>query len=344
MNRKIAVVLFNLGGPDSLKAVRPFLFNLFNDQAIIGLPQPFRWLAATLISTLRRRTAQEIYAHMGGSSPLLGETEAQRRDLDAALTARFPDDEILVTIAMRYWRPFIAEAAGTVQRFNPDDVVLLPLYPQYSTTTTGSSFRAWREAYHGPGRVHAVCCYPEQGGLVAAHARKIEQALTAWGGSEPLRLIFSAHGLPEKIVAAGDPYPHQVQRTAAALARELGAQDWRVCYQSRVGPMAWIGPSTIETLQEAGRDKIGVVVVPIAFVSEHSETLVELDLDYRDLAIRAGVPVYLRAAAIGVEDRYIDALATMTAEALGDSGVFAGAISCREQFSKCPFQQMRSAA
>ena len=303
-----------------------------------------RWLVATLISTLREQTAKAIYAHMGGASPLLAETEAQRAALAAALKAKCPDDEVLVTIAMRYWRPFSAAAAAVVKQFAPDEIVLLPLYPQYSTTTTGSSLKSWRDAYHGPGRVHAVCCYPEQDGFILAHAQKIKQAMQTWGGSEPIRVVFSAHGLPEKIVDAGDPYPDQINRTAAAVAKQMGAEDWRVCYQSRVGPMKWIGPSTIETLEEAGRDKMGVIVVPIAFVSEHSETLVELDLDYRELAMRAGVPIYLRAAAIGVQDSYVKALVGMTVDALSKTGVNPGAISCRRQFSQCPFQQKAKAA
>jgi ferrochelatase len=177
--------------------------------------------------------------------------------------------------------------------------------------------------------------------LVKAQMTAVSEQLLKAQGS-PLRVIFSAHGLPEKIIAAGDPYQDQIERSAAVIAAGLGLEDWRVSYQSRVGPMAWIGPSTIETLQEAGRDGVGVVVVPIAFVSEHSETLVELDLEYRDLARSAGVPLYLRAPAIGVDPDYIGALAAMVGEAL-KRNLCPGAGACKKPFRQCPFQATQHA-
>ena len=344
MTEKIAVVLFNLGGPDSLRAVRPFLFNLFNDKAIIGLPQPFRWALATSISWIRDRTAQAIYAKMGGASPLVKETEAQRLALQATLSEKLPDAEIMVVTAMRYWRPFTDEAAKAVAAFGPDRIVLLPLYPQYSTTTTGSSLDAWREVYRGVGQTYAVCCYPEAEGLVEAHAAKIRETLLSAEQPDPIRVIFSAHGLPQKIVDAGDPYQQQVERTAGSVAQRLGVQDWKVSYQSRVGPMKWLGPSTIEALEEAGRDGVGVLVVPIAFVSEHSETLVELDIDYRELAERAGVPVYLRAPALGIEPHFIAALADMVTSALAGGPIAPQSTPCQGRFSRCPMQCERAAA
>ena len=344
MTEKIAVVLFNLGGPDSLKAVRPFLFNLFNDKAIISLPQPLRWALAGLISSIRDKTAQAIYAKMGGASPLMKETEAQRLALHAALAEQVPHAEFMVVTAMRYWRPLIEEAAKAVEAFGPDRIVLLPLYPQYSTTTTGSSLAAWRQVYRGEGKIHAICCYPEAGGLLDAHAAKIRETLTSAIQAESLRIIFSAHGLPQKIVDAGDPYQEQVERTARGVAERLGARDWKVSYQSRVGPLKWLGPSTIETLEEAGRDGVGVLVVPIAFVSEHSETLVELDMDYRELAERAGVPAYHRAPALGVEPSFIAALAEMTLSALTGESISPQSVPCRGRFAQCPMQCERAAA
>jgi ferrochelatase len=285
MSRRIAVVLFNLGGPDQMDAVEPFLFNLFNDRAIINLPQPIRWLIARLISSRRKKTAQEIYAHMGGRSPLLEETQIQQGALDQILAHKAPGDTFKSFIAMRYWKPFTVDAVRAVEAFQPDEIVLLPLYPQYSTTTTGSSIAEWRKHYRGSGETHAVCCYPDDQGLMAGHAHQITQSLGEHQLSN-LRLVFSAHGLPQSIIAAGDPYQRQIERSAEILARQVGAPDWTVCYQSRVGPMKWIGPSTIETIEAAGREGKGVLVVPIAFVSEHSETLVELDRDYRELAAR----------------------------------------------------------
>ena len=309
--RKIAVVLFNLGGPDRPEAVRPFLYNLFNDPAIIGLPAPLRQGVAWLISTLRNKSAQANYAVMGGASPLLKETTAQAKALQATLRARLGADEVRVFIAMRYWNPMTGETARAVEAFAPDEVVLLPLYPQFSTTTTGSSMGAWAKTYRGPGQVHTVCCSFEEPGLIEAHARSILATHAALGQPGPLRLLFSAHGLPQKVIDGGDPYQWQIEKTCEAVLARLGpdwAEDWdyRVCYQSRVGPMAWIGPSTPDTIRAAATDGRGVLITPIAFVSEHVETLVELDHEYAALAREVGVPFYLRAPAIGVDLAYIE--------------------------------------
>ncbi|MET0336138.1 MAG: ferrochelatase, partial [Caulobacter sp.] len=240
MSRKVAIVLMNLGGPDGPKAVRPFLFNLFRDPAIIGLPAVARYPLAALISTTRRKEATANYALMGGGSPLLPETQAQADALEAALKSRGVEAKCF--IAMRYWRPFTEKTARDVAAWSPDEVVLLPLYPQFSTTTTDSSLKVWRKAYRGPGVVRTVCCYPTLDGLVEAHARKIQAAYEAAGRPAKVRLLFSAHGLPQKVIDAGDPYEQQIQATAAAVAARLGAGwDWRVCYQSRVGPLKWLG-------------------------------------------------------------------------------------------------------
>ena len=219
--RRIAVVLFNLGGPDSLKAVRPFLFNLFADPAIVGLPAIARLPLAALISTARDKTAQANYAQMGGASPLLAETREQAEALAPILAARSPGDVVEIFVAMRYWKPFTADAAAAVAAFAPDEIVLLPLYPQYSTTTSGSSLGEWAKVYRGAGRSRAVCCYPTLGGVVEAHVARIEAAWAAAGSPPDLRLLFSAHGLPEKVVDGGDPYAAQVDAMAAAIAARL---------------------------------------------------------------------------------------------------------------------------
>jgi ferrochelatase len=335
-------VLFNLGGPDSLQAVKPFLFNLFNDGAIINLPQPLRWLIARLISSTRDKTAQTNYALMGGASPLLSETMRQAEGLRSALANRLSGTEVLVTIAMRYWSPFTADAARAVEAFAPDEVVLLPLYPQFSTTTTGSSLNAWTRTYKAGGLRHQVCCYPEEEGLVEAHARRILATYTAVGRPAPMRLLFSAHGLPQKVVDDGDPYQDQIERTATAVLKRLGPDwaavgwDWRVCYQSRVGPMQWLAPSTVDAIAEAGRDGRGVLISPIAFVSEHVETLVELDHDYAALARAHNLPFYLRAPAIGDDLAFIEGLAETVLGALAKSGAAPSGAPCPQGFSKCP--------
>lgn len=340
--RKIAVVLFNLGGPDSPEAVRPFLYNLFKDPAIIGLPTPLRQAIAWLISTLRDRSARANYAIMGGASPLLKETKAQAEALQATLQARLGGDEVRVFIGMRYWNPLTEDTARAVEAFAPHDVVLLPLYPQFSTTTTGSSMKAWAKAYKGPGEVHAVCCSFEEPGLVEAHARAILATHAALGRPGPVRLLFSAHGLPQKVIDAGDPYQWQIEKTCEAVLARLGpdwASDWdyRICYQSRVGPVKWIGPATPDAIDEAVKDGRGVLITPIAFVSEHVETLVELDHEYAELAQQLSAPFYLRAPAIGVDLAYIEGLAETALNALEREGVRAQGRCC-DVFAQCPFR------
>src|SRR5581483_3250363 len=172
--RRIAVVLFNLGGPDGPQAVQPFLFNLFNDPAIIALPSWARGLLAWLIAARRTKSAQANYARLGGASPLLAETEAQASALAGAMRRLRPDATVQCFVAMRYWTPMTEQTAAQVTAFAPDEVILLPLYPQYSATTTGSSLAAWRKAYRGPGRVRTLCCYPTLEGLIEAHADRIQ--------------------------------------------------------------------------------------------------------------------------------------------------------------------------
>jgi len=314
---RVAVVLMNLGGPDSLQAVQPFLVNLFSDPAIISLPVFLRLPLARFVAWRRAHVARDIYASLGGRSPLLANTEAQARALEAALE---PGHRCFV--AMRYWHPLSAETAREVAEWAPDEIVCLPLYPQFSTTTTASSFAAWRiaAARHGLIRpTYVIRCYPCEQGLVEAIAGLVGPALEAASSTgKPPRLLLTAHGLPKRIVRRGDPYPDQVERTAAGVVAALARPglDWRVCYQSRVGPLEWIGPATDEEIRRAGKDGVALVVAPISFVSEHSETLVELDLDYRRLAEIAGVPSYHRVATVGVEPNFIGALATLVNRAL----------------------------
>lgn len=341
--RRLAVVLFNLGGPDRPSAIRPFLFNLFRDPAIIGLPGPARLALAALISTLRAKSATANYARIGGASPLRAETDAQAERLQDRLRQRMPRTETRVFVAMRYWKPMTAETAAQVQAFAPDEVVLLPLYPQFSTTTTASSIKAWLAAYKGPGRTRTVCCYPNLDDLVKAHAERVLQAWRAAGSPWPIRLLFSAHGLPQTVVAKGDPYQAQVEATAVAVVERLRAElgrdpDWRVCYQSRVGPMKWLGPYTVQAIEEAGSEGLGVLVAPIAFVSEHIETLGELDHDYARLAEQVGCPSYLRAPALGIEQSFIDGLAGMVQKALAGPCATspAGPWRCSDAWRGCP--------
>jgi len=317
MTQRLAVVLLNLGGPDSLGAVRPFLFNLFNDKAIFRLPQPFRSFLAAFVARRRTPVAKEIYRHLGGGSPLLPNTEAQARALHSALGG---GPQVKLFIAMRYWHPFTAQTVADVQAWKPDQILLLPLYPQFSTTTTASSLEVWRKTARAMGLkapTRAVCCYPTEPGFITALAERIAPAIRQAEQYGKPRLLLSAHGLPEKVVKGGDPYQAQCEQTAKALAEALGRPDIEqvVCYQSRVGPLKWIGPSTDSEIRRAGQDKAPLVVAPIAFVSEHSETLVELDIEYRKLAEESGVPCYVRVGTVDVEPAFIAGLARLVRQA-----------------------------
>ncbi|HWF01640.1 MAG TPA: ferrochelatase [Caulobacteraceae bacterium] len=335
MAGKLAVVLFNLGGPDGPADVRPFLRNLFADPAIIRLPAPLRLALAQWISRTREKLARANYAIMGGGSPLLGQTQAQATALQRELSRVSPGVETRVFIAMRYWRPFSEATAREVAAFAPDRIVLAPLYPQFSTTTTGSSLAAWRKAYTARTPTHTLCCWYANAGLVEAHVQAIRGAWEA-AGRPRVRLLFSAHGLPQRVIDAGDPYQWQVEATCAAVAARLGeGWDWRICYQSRVGPMKWLGPSTPDAIASAAAEGLGVLIAPIAFVSEHVETLVELDHEYAALARGLGVQVYLRAAAPGVAPSFIEGLAAAVTEALERSGAAPDGAGCPDGFAHC---------
>jgi len=350
--RRIAVVLFNLGGPDDQASVKPFLFNLFNDPAIIGLPGIFRTPLAKLISSRRETSAQANYALMGGGSPLLPETSRQDEALQAVLGARLGGDEVKVFIAMRYWHPLIEETVAAVKAFMPDEILLVPLYPQFSTTTTGSFLTAWHKSAADAGlsvSAKAVCCYPLAGEFIRAHAERLREAIRDAGGADGQRILFSAHGLPKRIVERGDPYQWQVERTAEAIvaALDIPGLDWRICYQSRVGPLEWIGPATDGEIIAAGADGRSLIVVPIAFVSEHSETLVELDIEYRHLAERSGVRRYCRVATPGAHEAYISSLVQLVGDLVNRKGALQSqdlTRLCPAQFKSCPNLQWKSVA
>ncbi|MBJ26553.1 MAG: ferrochelatase [Alphaproteobacteria bacterium] len=318
---KTAVVLFNLGGPDSLNAVRPFLYNLFSDKAIIGAPTPIRQLIAHIISQRRSNTAKEIYEHLGGKSPILEQTELQSLALKKRLESESPEDEIEIFISMRYWKPFVEETIINVEKFNPQQIVLLPLYPQFSTTTTGSAFNSWWKSTKGSILEHiptvTICSYPSNKGLISAQTDLIREAIQTNRLSD-YRLLLSAHGLPKKIIQQGDPYQKQVEKTASAIVEGLGIEklDWCICYQSRVGPLEWIGPATEDEIKKAGKDKKNVMIVPIAFISEHSETLVELDIEYLKLAKDCGVEEYHRVPTVGTHEDFISGLANLVGGAV----------------------------
>nr|WP_294560151.1 ferrochelatase [uncultured Rhodopila sp.] len=343
--RRVAIVLFNLGGPDSPEAIRPFLMNLFQDPAILRVPFFIRPFLARIIAKARVPGATANYALLGGRSPLLGLT----RDQAAALEAALPELDAKCFIAMRYWHPFSLETALAVKAWDPDEIVLLPLYPHFSTTTTGSSVAAWREASLKARllvKSTMLCCYPTDAGYIKATTALVKaayaKARAELDPSVPLRVLFSAHGLPEIIIKNGDPYQWQVEQTVSAVVAAWGGEvDWSVCYQSRATPQKWIDPSTESEIERAAKDKTAVLVVPIAFVSEHTETLVELDVEYRDLAVELGVPGYFRVPTQNSDVGFIASLGDLVRRTLeGGSGLCSqsGGRICADPYGDCPFR------
>lgn len=349
--RKTAIVLFNLGAPDNPAAVKPFLFNLFKDAAIIEAPGFIRLPLAWFISSKRAPIAAENYAMLGGASPLLPNTERQAEALQEALEKSAPEmGEVGVFICMRYWHPMSKEVAKRVKAFEPDDILLLPLYPQFSASTSGSSLSDWYKAARAAGitaRTRAICCYPTEPGFIASCADRIEAKLAEMRPDMPWRLAFSAHGLPVRMIECGDPYQSQVEMSADAIVAELQRRkpefadlDWSICYQSRVGRLEWIGPSTEEEIARAGFDHRALLVFPIAFVSEHSETLVELDVEYGQLAKKEKLPAYLRAGTVDVTPAFIEGLVNLLRQSYRAGEILVcekGDRLCAEGHARCAF-------
>lgn len=313
---KVAVILFNLGGPDSKQSIEPFLMNFFTDKNIVRLPNPMRWFIARMIAYSRsRKEAAESYHELGDQSPLLANSTEQVRALEENLNAAQDGKDYKVFICMRYWHPMAPEVARNVKDWEPDHIVLLPLYPQFSTTTTRSSYQQWEAACDDIdllAPVSTICCYPRDNGFIAASADNVRQtydrAFSEFGQAP--RVLFSAHGVPEDFITDGDPYQWQVEQSAADIAAATGIHnlDWQVCYQSRVGRKKWIGPSIDESLHKAAAEKIPVIVLPHAFTQEHVETLVEIEIEYRLVADKLGIPGYMRVPVVGTHPAFIDGL------------------------------------
>lgn len=325
-SKKIAVVMLNLGGPDSKEAIEPFLMNFFMDKNIIRLPLPLRYALAKLISTRRsKREAGDSYGEIGGKSPLLDNTQAQALALENALAK--DGVEYKSFVCMRYWHPMSAQVVKDVQEWGADEIVLLPLYPQFSTTTTYSSLETWEKEMQAAEFVcstSTICCYPVNEGFVKASAMNItlEYKKALSDGYEAPRILFSAHGLPESVIAAGDPYQQQCEQSVEAivdvLAHMLGVErsalEYQSCYQSRVGRQKWISPSTKEALTSAAQDGKAVVIYPHSFTQEHVETLVELDIEHKNMALEMGLEGYYRAQTVGMHSDFIASLAQMVRE------------------------------
>lgn len=344
MTKKIAVVLFNLGGPDKKESIKPYLFNFFTDKNIIGAPYPIRWMLAKYISIKRSKgEAGSAYAELGFKSPLLENTEAQAQALEKHLNTD-SNTQYKTYICMRYWHPMTAEVIQNIKQDNPDEIIIIPLYPQFSTTTTGSSKQEWDNESTRIGlniSTSMIGCYPVNEGFIAASAGNIIEKYTEMQkrtGKSP-RLLLSAHGLPEKIVKNGDPYQYQCEKTAEMIAKatKIDKLDWQICYQSRVGPLKWIGPSTEEALQQAAKDGVDVLIYPHAFVSEHVETLVEIEMEYREVAAEMGITGFERVPTVSTHPEFIAGLADLVKQAENNDDIkqdksYAG---CPNLFSQC---------
>ena len=310
---KKAVILFNLGGPDKLENVKPFLFNLFNDPAIINLPFFLRYPLAKLISNRRAPTAKKIYEELGGSSPILKLTEEQSLALEKKLNQNIKEDEHKCFVVMRCWHPRAEEVIKQVQLYKPEEIILMPLYPQYSAVTSGSSIKEWNDVCKKKKykvKTSIICCYPTDKNFIKAHTKEINKTIKDLTN---FKLIFSAHGLPEKNIKKGDPYQWQVEQSVNKIVENLSYDnlDWILSYQSRVGPLKWIGPSTDNVIVENSKTGKHIILVPIAFVSEHSETLVELDIEYKKLAFNNGCNQYTRVPALGTNEDFIKSMSEL---------------------------------
>ena len=331
-----AVILFNLGGPDKLESVEPFLFNLFNDPEILSIPSIFRYPLAKFISKRRAPIAKNIYKEIGNRSPILELTQEQAISLENSLSTK---GDYKCFVVMRCWHPRAKDVIKQVKEFNPEEIILLPLYPQFSAATSGSSINEWKDLCKKENfnvKTKIICCYPTESNFVKSHANLIRKTIQNTE-SKNFKLLFSAHGLPEIKIKKGDPYQWQVEETVEKIMLELKDMnlDYTTSYQSRVGPLKWIGPSTDDEIVKYSKEKKGIVIVPVAFVSEHSETLVELDIEYKKLAEKNGCSFYKRVPALGVEENFIRSLTELVLQQ-ETRGNFVSSVMCPNKYAKCP--------
>ncbi|CAJ2643825.1 unnamed protein product [Trifolium pratense] len=328
VEEKVGVLLLNLGGPETLDDVQPFLFNLFADPDIIRLPRLFRFLQrplAKLISTLRAPKSKEGYASIGGGSPLRKITDDQALAIKMALEAKGLSSNVYV--GMRYWYPFTEEAVQQIKRDGITRLVVLPLYPQFSISTTGSSISVLEQMFREDDYlsrvpVSIINSWYQRKGYLKSMADLIEKELQSF--SEPMEamIFFSAHGVPVSYVEnAGDPYRDQMEECIFLIMQELKARginnEHTLAYQSRVGPVQWLKPYTDEVLVELGQKGVkSLLAVPVSFVSEHIETLEEIDMEYRELALESGIKNWARVPALGLTPSFITDLADAVIEAL----------------------------
>ena len=316
--RCLGIVLFQLGGPDTLEAIQPFLYNLFCDPDIIDFPfaRIGRRPLAKLIATTRAKKVQHHYSVIGGGSPIRRFTEIQARALETRLHESGVNARCFV--AMRYWHPFIAEAIEDLQASNCDEVVLLPLYPHYSSTTTGSSLNEWNRRFHGDLPVRNVESFYRDELYLDSVVEKIDLALSRFPASSCPEILFSAHSLPQSIIDKGDPYQRQIEETVSLLMQR---GDWpnhhRLCYQSKVGASKWLQPSLHRSLRDLAAERVrDICVVPVSFVSDHVETLGEIDHEARAEAKHLGIRQFEMTGGLNDSAKFINALAHLVLRAV----------------------------
>ena len=312
---KLGVLLFNLGGPEALRDVKPFLYRLFSDPEIIRVKwTPLRKLLAFMIATFRHKTSEGYYSQIGGGSPLRRLTEEQALALETELKARGKD--IRTFVGMCTWHPFLAEAIEAIQASNVDDLVILPLFPQYSVTTTGSGFAVLRKLIDKQPElkklnIRWVSSWPDQPTYIQSFAQAIERELARFTQPDKAHVLFSAHSIPESYVREGDPYLEQTKKTVELVMDRLGRRNpYQLSFQSKIGPVKWLQPFTSDVITTLGKEGVDdVLVVPISFVSEHIETLYELDILFKKVAAEAGVKNFRRVPALNSDATFIRALA-----------------------------------
>ena len=317
--RRVGVVLFQLGGPDSPDAIEPFLYNLFCDPDIIDFPfaRLGRRPLAKLISSTRARKVQHHYSVIGGASPIRRFTEQQALALQLKLNELGIDARCFV--AMRYWHPFTAEAISQLRWAGCEEAVLLPLYPQYSRTTTGSSLNEWNRLFQDDLPVHTIETFYRDGQYLEALVEKIDETLARFPHPDRAEIVFSAHSVPVSVIEGGDPYQRQIEETVAlAMQRGRWRNRHRLCYQSKVGASKWLQPSLRNTIKELAISSVKeVCVVPISFVSDHVETLAEIDHEARHQAESLGIGQFEMTPGLNASPKFISALADMVITAVG---------------------------
>lgn len=325
--KKIAIVVFNLGGPSSLDELEPFLMNLFCDKNIIQFPFFLRYLVAKIIVFFRKAKSKKIYESIGGFSPILDITKQQAEKLETALNFLSKNDDkdrrcknttYKVFVSMRYSRPRTGEILPEIAKFDPSGVILLPLYPQYSTTTTKSSFEEWGlecQKHNFLYKTKFIYSYFDNEKYIKAWVLKIKQTYDTVENKPNTIILFSAHSIPQSVVNKGDPYKHQIELTVFNIMRMFetyysGSKKikHKICYQSKVGFKKWLEPTTMSELDRAISNKKNVLIVPISFVGDHSETLYELDIEYKNYCMERGMESFYRVESLNIDENFINAL------------------------------------